>query len=82
MKLGFFCKMHSILCRLQKCNKKFNEMFRVLKIVAFEHVSGISPNYDENRWERQSPCCEKVLKFHISKKEMFSNSICLGLMEN
>ena len=57
-------------------------MFRDFEIIAFEHVSGISRNCDENIWERESTSYQTVLKFHISQKEMFSNIVCLGLMEN
>ena len=57
-------------------------MFKDFKIIAFEHVSGISRNSDENIWERQSTCYQTVLKFYISQKEMFSHCICLGLMKN
>ena len=47
-----------------------------------EHVSGISVNYDENTWERQSTCYETVLRFHIWLKELSSDSICLVPIEN
>ena len=50
--------------------------------MAFEHVSRISLNYDDNVSERQSRFYQTVPKFHISGKQMFSNRICLGLMEN
>ena len=50
--------------------------------MAFEHVSGIFLNYDDNIWEPQSMCYKTVRKFHISQKEMFSNWICVRLMEN
>ena len=50
--------------------------------MVFEHVSGIWLNYGHNLWGRQSMCYQIVLKFHISQKEMFSNWICFGLMEN
>ena len=57
-------------------------MFRDFKIMAFQHVSGICRNYDKNILERQSTYYQTVLKFHISHKEMFSNSVYLGLMKN
>ena len=62
--------------------KKLEKMFRVFQIMAFEHVSGISLNYDKQTCERQSTCCQTVLRSQIWLKEMFSNSICIGLMEN
>ena len=49
--------------------------------MAFHHVSRIFLNYDENIWERQSTCYQTVLKFNTSQKEIFSNWICLDLME-
>ena len=57
-------------------------MNRVSVIMAFEHVSEISLNYDENACELKSKCYQKVLRFHIRLKGMLSNSICLGLMKN
>ena len=57
-------------------------MFSVFEIIAFEHVSGISLNYDENIYGRQSTCYETVLRLHIWLKKMFCKWICLGLMEN
>ena len=57
-------------------------MFRLFDIMAFQHVSGISVNYDKNIWKRQSMCSEIVLKFQVSQKDIFSNSICPGLMDN
>ena len=62
--------------------KKYQKKFRVFQIMAFEHVSGISRNYHENTCERHSTCYQTVLRFHIWLKEIFSNSICRGLMEN
>ena len=50
--------------------------------MAFEYVSGISPNDDGNIWEPQPRFYQTVLKFHILQKEMLSSWICLGLMEN
>ena len=40
-------------------------MFTDFEIMAFEHVLGISRNYDENIWERHSTCYETVLRIHI-----------------
>ena len=50
--------------------------------MAFKHVAGISLNCNENTYDRQSTRYQTVLWFQTSLKEMFSNSICLGLMEN
>ena len=50
--------------------------------MAFEHVARICFNYDENTFDLQSTCYQTVTKFQISRKEMFSNAICRGLMEN
>ena len=49
--------------------------------MTFEHVSWISLNYDENTCEPQWPSYKTVLIFHMWLREMFSNSIWLGLME-
>ena len=49
--------------------------------MAFEHVSGICLIYDENTSKLESTCYQTVLRFHISLKELFSNSFCLGLVE-
>ena len=61
---------------------KFKKMFRDFEIMAFEHVSGIFLKHDKNTCERQSTCYQTVLRFHILLKEVFSNSICLDLIEN
>ena len=50
--------------------------------MAFEHVAGISLNDDENTFQPESTCYQAVLRFYIWIKEMFSNSIICGLMEN
>ena len=50
--------------------------------MAIEYVAGIFLNYDENTCDRQSTCYEIVLRFYVTLKDMFSNSISLGLMEN
>ena len=49
--------------------------------MSFEHVPKISLNYDKQTCDRQSTCYQRVLKFHLPAKQMFSNSICLGLIE-
>ena len=61
---------------------RLEKTFVVLQVIALEHVSGISLKYDENTCERQSTCSQAVLRFHIWLKEMFSNSILFGLIEN
>ena len=58
------------------------KIFRVFEIIPFEHVAEISLNYDKQTCKRQSTCYQTVLTFHISQKEMFSNSFFRGLMEN
>ena len=57
-------------------------MFPVFEIMAFEHVAGISFNYDENTCDRQSTCSQIVLRFQILLTEMISDSVCLWLMGN
>ena len=58
------------------------EKFSVFEIMAFEHVARISLSYDENACDPQSMCYQTNLRFQILLKEVFSNSICLGLMKN
>ena len=48
--------------------------------MAFKHVAGTSLNSDKNTVYWQSTCYQTVLRFHISLKGTFSNSICLGLI--
>ena len=50
--------------------------------MALEHVAGTSLDDDENTCDRQSTCYQTVLRFDIWLKEIFSDSICLGLMKN
>ena len=47
--------------------------------MAFEHVAGISLNYDKQICERQSTCYQKVLRFHIWLKAIFSDWRFFGL---
>ena len=61
--------------------KKFKKVFLVLEIIAIEPVLAIYPNYEENTCDRQLTSYQTVVRFYIWLKEMFSNSICLGLME-
>ena len=77
----FFLKMRKVSYSFQKRNKNFRKRYRFLKIMAFEHVAGISLNYDENTCDRQSTYCQRILRFQISRTEMFSDSINLGLIE-
>ena len=57
-------------------------MVLVLGIIAFEPIVGTYLNYEENTCERQSTCYQTILRFSIWLREMFSNWLCLGLMEN
>ena len=81
MKLLIFLKIHKVLCRFQKC-KKNKKMFLLLEIITSEPVAGIYLNYDENTCDRKSTCYLIVLRLQIWLREIFSSSICLGLMEN
>ena len=49
--------------------------------MSFEHVAGISLNYEKQTRDRQSTCYQRVQRFHLPQKQMFSNSICPGLIE-
>ena len=62
--------------------EKLKKKFSVFELMAFEHVAGVSLIYDENTCDPQSTCDQTNLSFQILLKEMFSNSICFGLMEN
>ena len=57
-------------------------MLRVFEIIAFKHVVGISLNSAEQTCDRQSTCYQTILRFHNWVKEIYSNSICLGIMED
>ena len=50
--------------------------------MTLEHVARISLNNDKNTCDRESTRYQTVLRFQIKLKEMFSNTICLGLIEN
>ena len=65
------------LMDIAKMESKLQKMFS-----GFDHVAGIYLNYDGNRCDWHSTCYQTVLRFQIWIKETFSNSICLGLMEN
>ena len=57
-------------------------MFSVSEIIAFEPVERISLIYDESTCDLHSTFYQAVLGFQIWLREMFSDSICLRLMEN
>ena len=57
-------------------------MFLVFEKMAFEPFVGTYLNYGKNTYDRQSTCHQTLLTFHISLREMVSNLISLGLMEN
>ena len=61
---------------------EFEKMLTVFEIIAFENVAGISLTSDKQTCERQSTCFQTVKGFHIWLKEMFCNSVSLGIMEN
>ena len=71
--------MCKILCTLQKCSKNW---FFVVELTWFYRVAVISLNYDENTCDQQLTCYQTLLRFHIGQTQMFSDSFCLGLMEN
>ena len=56
-------------------------MFRGFLIMAFKQGAGISLNSDKNTFYQQSTCYQTVLRFHICLKVIFSNSVCLGIMQ-
>ena len=57
-------------------------MFSVFEIIAFEPVAGISLIYHKNTADRQSTCYQTLPEFWILSREMFSNSISAGLIED
>ena len=57
-------------------------MLRIFEIIASKHFAGIFLNCDEETCDQQSTSYQKVLGFQNSLKKMFSNSICLPIMEN
>ena len=57
MKMIFAFKVRQILCRL--------EMFKVFEIMTFQHIAEISPNYDEDTRDPQSPCYQTLLRPQI-----------------
>ena len=55
--------------------KKFQKMFLVCVIMAFEPFARSYLYYEENSSNRQSTCYQTVIRSHIWLREMFSNSI-------
>ena len=51
---------------------KMEKKFQIYEIMAFEEVTGISLNYDENTGNQQSTCYQTVWIFQIWLREMFS----------
>ena len=82
LKLIFFSKMRNIFNRFCNCNSNFRLFFLVLKITAFEHTPGIFLQSDEKTCGRLSTCWKTLLRFQIWLRQLFSNSICLTLMES
>ena len=58
------------------------KLFMAFKIIASDFAAGISLSYQENTCDRLSMFSQTVLTFWILFREIFSNSICLGIMEN
>ena len=77
-----FFKMLEILCRFQKLYKKFRKSPRFSKIIPFELVAWVSPNYEKTTCDGRPPCSKAVLRFQIRLRDMIHNSICLLLMEH
>ena len=82
MKLIFFKKNEQNFVYILKMQQKFQKMFFIYVIIAFESVAVISPIYDKNTCDLQSMCYEKVLRIWIWLREMFSKSVYPRLMEN
>ena len=60
----------------------FKKLFSVFEVIAFDLVAGLFLIYDENTCDRQSTCYQTVLRFWISLRDMFLNSISPRLMED
>ena len=82
MKLIFFKKNEQNFVYILKMQQKFQKMFFIYVIIAFESVAVISPIYDKNTCGLQSMCYQKVLRIWIWLREMFSKSVYPRLMEN
>ena len=57
-------------------------MLIIFEIIASKHFAGIFLNSDEETCDQQSTSYQKVLGFQNLLKKMFSNSVCLCIMEN
>ena len=57
-------------------------MFFVFEIIAFQPFPLLSTIFDENTCDMESTCYQKLRRFQILLRELFSNSICPRLMEN
>ena len=65
MKLMLFFKMRKILSRFQKLKKKYESIFLILEIMAFQPVPVIFLNYDGNASDRESMCYQTAQRFQI-----------------
>ena len=62
--------------------QRFEKLTLFFKIISCQLFKGISLCYQENTCDRPSMFSQTVLTFWILFREIFSNSICLGIMEN
>ena len=58
------------------------KILTVFVIMAFKHVAGIFLNSDAQTYDQKSTRYQTVLGFDNWLKEMFSESICLRIIEN
>ena len=73
MKRIFFFLNALNFMEIAKMQYKFQKMFRVFKIMAFEHVSGISVNYDQNTcWAAVNVLPNSPKISHLTKRNVFS----------
>ena len=61
--------------------QKKEEIFLVLKIIAFKSGTTNSHNLEQDTCHRQSMCYERLLRFNISLRKIFSKSSSLRVMK-
>ena len=78
----FFQKCTKFHVHFKNAKKNLHKTFLVSEIIVSEPIARTSPNYDENACDMQSTFYQRIPRFQISLREIFSNSICLGLTKN
>ena len=81
MTIIFFFKMFKIRCTFQIWNKKNEEKFLLLKIIAFAWGTTNFHNLEEDTCHWQSMCYKTPLRFNMSLREIFPVSGSLRVMK-